>query len=98
MGKICYFCSYKEFTMTILKKLDMFILKKFLWVFFGSFFITLFVFMMQFTWRYVDELIGKGLTVDILAEFFWYMGLSLVPTSLPLSSLLASLISLGNMG
>lgn len=98
MGKICYFCSYKEFTMTILKKLDMFILKKFLWVFFGSFFITLFVFMMQFTWRYVDELIGKGLTVDILAEFFWYMGLSLVPTSLPLAILLASLISFGNMG
>ena len=54
--------------------------------------------MMQFTWRYVDELIGKGLTVDILAEFFWYMGLSLVPTSLPLAILLASLISFGNMG
>ena len=84
--------------MTILKKLDRFILKKFLWVFFGSFFITLFVFMMQFTWRYVDELIGKGLTVDVLAEFFWYMGLSLVPTSLPLAILLASLISFGNMG
>ncbi|MBR1732878.1 MAG: LptF/LptG family permease [Alloprevotella sp.] len=54
--------------------------------------------MMQFTWRYVDELIGKVLTVDVLAEFFWYMAVTLVPMSLPLSVLLASLISFGNMG
>ena len=82
----------------LIKKMDLFVLKKFLLFFFGSFFITLFVFMMQFTWRYVDELIGKGLTVDILAEFFWYMGLTLVALSLPLAILLASLISFGNMG
>ncbi|MBR1712195.1 MAG: LptF/LptG family permease [Alloprevotella sp.] len=84
--------------MVLVKKLDVFVLKKFLLVFLGAFFITLFVFMMQFTWRYVDELIGKGLTVDVLAEFFWYMAITLVPMSLPLSVLLASLISFGNMG
>lgn len=84
--------------MRFIKKLDLFILKKFLLVFFGAFFITLFVFMMQFLWRSIDNLIGKGLTVDVLAEFFWYMGLTLVPMSLPMGVLLASLISFGNMG
>ena len=83
--------------MTIIKKLDLFILKKFLLVFAASFCITLFVFMMQFTWRYVDELIGKGLTLDILAQFYWYMGITLMPQSLPLAVLLASLITFGNM-
>ena len=92
------FAHENDKPMRIVKKLDMLVLKKFLLIFFGAFFITLFVFMMQFTWKYVDELIGKGLTVDILAEFFWYMGVSLVPTSLPLAVLLASLISFGNMG
>lgn len=58
----------------------------------------LFVFMMQFTWRYVDDLVGKGLTLDILAQFFGYMALTLVPQSLPLAILLASLITFGNMG
>lgn len=81
-----------------IKKLDRFILKNFALVFAGSFFICLFVFMMQFTWRYVDELIGKGLSLEILAKFFWYMGLTLVPTALPLAFLLGSLISFGNMG
>ena len=84
--------------MTIIKKLDSFILKKFLLVFFGAFFICLFVFMMQFTWRYVDELIGKGLSFEILAQFFWYMGQTLVPQALPLAFLLSSLITFGNMG
>ena len=84
--------------MTIIKKLDSFILKKFLLVFFGAFFICLFVFMMQFTWRYVDELIGKGLSFEILAQFFWYMGQTLVPQALPLAILLSSLITFGNMG
>ena len=87
-------CDYE---MTLIKKLDLFILKKFLLVFAAAFCITLFVFMMQFTWRYVDELIGKGLTLDILAKFYWYMGITLMPQSLPLAVLLASLITFGNM-
>ena len=84
--------------MYIIKKLDAYILRKFLLLFVAAFFICLFVFMMQFTWRYIDELVGKGLTLTILAQFFWYMGLSLIPTSLPLAVLLASLITFGNMG
>ncbi len=54
--------------------------------------------MMQFMWRYVDELIGKGLTLDVLAHFFYYAGLTLIPMSLPLAILLASLITFGNLG
>lgn len=84
--------------MLLVKKLDRYILQKFLLIFAGAFFICLFVFMMQFTWRYVDELIGKGLSLDILAQFFWYMALTLVPQSLPLAILLASLITFGNLG
>ncbi len=84
--------------MTIIKKLDRYILGKFLLIFVGAFFICLFVFMMQFTWRYVDELIGKGLSLEILAQFFWYMGQTLVPQALPLAVLLAALITFGNMG
>lgn len=83
--------------MTPIKKLDIFILKKFMLTFVGAFFVCLFVFMMQFTWRYVDELVGKGLSVDILGQFFWYMGITLVPTALPLAILLAALITFGNM-
>ena len=84
--------------MIVLKKLDRYILQKFLLIFVGAFFICLFVFMMQFTWRYVEELIGKGLSIEILAQFFWYMGITLVPQSLPLALLLASLITFGNLG
>lgn len=84
--------------MVIIKKLDWYVLKKFLLVFAGAFFVVLFVFMMQFTWRYVDDLIGKGLSFDILAKFYWYMAQTLVRDSLSLSVLLASLITFGNMG
>ena len=81
-----------------IKKLDIYITKQFLLLFAGTFFISLFVLMMQFLWRYVDEVIGKGLSMEVLAQFFWYMGLTLVPTALPLAILLASLITMGNIG
>ena len=81
-----------------IKKLDIFIAKQFGLLFFGTFFICQFVLMMQFLWRYVDELIGKGLTLDVLAQFFWYMGLMLIPQALPLAILLSSLITFGNLG
>ena len=84
--------------MRILKKLDVYILKQFCLLFAGTFFICLFIFMMQFLWRYVDDLIGKGLTMDVLARFFFYASMTLVPISLPLALLLASLITFGNMG
>lgn len=81
-----------------IRKLDIFITKQFALLFVGTFFICQFVLMMQFLWRYVDDLIGKGLTIDVLAQFFWYMGLMLVPQALPLAILLSSLITFGNLG
>ena len=81
-----------------IKKLDIFIAKQFGILFVGTFFICQFVLMMQFLWRYVDELIGKGLSLEVLAQFFWYMGLMLMPQAFPLAILLSSLITFGNLG
>ena len=81
-----------------IKKLDIFIAKQFGLLFVGTFFICQFVLMMQFLWRYIDDLIGKGLSVEVMAKFFWHMGLMLVPQALPLAILLSSLITFGNLG
>ena len=81
-----------------IKKLDIFVLKSFLLLFSGTFFICLFIFMMQFLWRYVDELVGKGLEIGVLAQFFFYSGITLIPVSLPLAILLAALMTFGNFG
>ena len=81
-----------------IKKLDIFVLKSFLLLFSGTFFICLFIFMMQFLWRYVDELVGKGLEIGVLAQFFFYSALTLIPVSLPLAILLAALMTFGNFG
>ncbi|MBR3657458.1 MAG: LptF/LptG family permease [Prevotella sp.] len=81
-----------------IKKLYIFIIKQFGLLFFGTFFICQFVLMMQFLWRYVDELIGKGLSLEVMAQFFWYMGLMLMPQAFPLAILLSSLIAFGNLG
>ncbi|MDD7335588.1 MAG: LptF/LptG family permease [Prevotella sp.] len=80
------------------RKLDIFIMRQFGLLFVGTFFICQFVLMMQFLWQYIDTLIGKGLTLDIMAQFFWYLGLMLVPQALPLAILLSSLITYGNLG
>ena len=84
--------------MKIIKKLDIYIIKSFLQLFAGTFFICLFIFVMQFLWMWMNNLIGKGLTIDLLAKFFWYSSLTLIPMSMPLAVLLASLISFGNLG
>ena len=90
--------EYYTVQMFRIKKLDIFISKQFGVLFIGTFFICQFVLMMQFLWRYIDELIGKGLSMEILAQFFWYMGLMLVPQAMPLAILLSSLITFGNLG
>lgn len=85
-------------SMQVFRRLDIFIARQFALLFVGTFCISQFVLMMQFLWRYVDELIGKGLSLEVLAQFFWYMGLMLVPQALPLAILLSSLITFGNLG
>jgi lipopolysaccharide export system permease protein len=81
-----------------IKKLDIFIVKQFTLLFAGTFFICQFVLMMQFLWRYVDDLIGKGLSLEVMGQLFWYMGLMLIPQAFPLAILLSSLIAFGNLG
>lgn len=81
-----------------IRKLDIFVTKQFALLFVGTFFICQFVLMMQFLWAHVDKLIGKGLSMEVLGEMFWHMGLMLVPQALPLAILLATLITFGNLG
>ncbi len=81
-----------------IKKLYLFMLKTFLPLFMMTFMICLFIVMMQFLWRYVDELVGKGLGIGLVAELFFYAALTLVPLALPLAILLASLMTFGNLG
>jgi lipopolysaccharide export system permease protein len=72
--------------------------KSFLLLFLGTFLICLFILLMQFLWRWVDQLVGKGLGMEVLVKFFFYSGETLVPMALPLAVLLTSLITFGNFG
>ena len=80
------------------KIVDRYILKTFLPLFAMSFSVCWFIVVMQFLWRYVDELVGKGLGVFVMAKIIFYAALSFIPMSLPLGILLASLMTFGNLG
>lgn len=73
-------------------------LQRFLPLLAMTFFICLFIVLMQFLWKSIDDLVGKGLTVDVISELFFYAALTMVPTALPLAVLLASLMVFGNLG
>ena len=81
-----------------IKKLYGFMLQGFLPLFMMTFCICLFIVLMQFLWRFIDDLVGKGLVISVIAELFFYAALTLVPLALPLSILLASLMLFGNLG
>ncbi len=81
-----------------IKKLDLFIIKSFGLLLVGTFFICLFIFIMQFLWRYVDELVGKGLDIWVMGQFFYYTSIAMVSQALPLAILLAALMTFGNFG
>ena len=80
------------------KRLYGFMLQGFLPMFLMTFCICLFLVMMQFLWRYIDELVGKGLEISVIGELFFYAALTMVPMALPLAILLASLMLFGNLG
>lgn len=84
--------------MIVIKRLHRFVLKSFLPLFVMTFFICLFIVLMQFLWQHIDDLVGKGLDLATLGELFFYAALSLVPMALPLAILLASLMTFGNFG
>lgn len=80
------------------KRLYRFMLQSFVPLFVMTFLICLFIVLMQFLWRYVDDLVGKGLGINVIAELFLYAALTMVPMALPLAILLASLMTFGNLG
>lgn len=81
-----------------MKKLYLYITKSFLGTFVLTFFIVVFIWVMQFVWLYVDDLVGKGLEFKIIAELLFYTSITAIPMSLPLALLLALLMCFGNLG
>ncbi len=81
-----------------MKRLHKFIIKSFLGPFFMTFFICVFILLMQFLWKYIDDLVGKGLDWMIVTELLTYASFGLVPLAFPLAMLLASIMTFGNLG
>src|SRR5690554_311479 len=81
-----------------IKRLYSYILKTFIPIFLMTFVICLFLVLMQFLWKYVEDMVGKGLGLDVIGEMFFYAALNLIPMALPLAILLASLMVFGNLG
>jgi lipopolysaccharide export system permease protein len=81
-----------------MKRLHKFIIKSFLGPFFMTFFICVFILLMQFLWKYIDDLVGKGLDWKIVSELLLYASFGLVPLAFPLAMLLASIMTFGNLG
>ena len=79
------------------KKLHLLVIKSFIGPFILTFFFVIFILLMQFLWKYIDDLIGKGLDFDVISEFLLYTSASLVPMAMPLAVLLASLMTFGNL-
>ncbi len=81
-----------------MKKLHKFVLLNYSGPLAMTFFISLFILVMQGLWRYVDDIVGKGLEISVMAELLFYVALQVVPMALPLAILLASLMTFGNLG
>lgn len=84
--------------MKIFKKLDIYVLKNFLGIFFMTFAICCFILLMQLLWMRINDIVGKGVEIIVLLEFLFYALLSVIPMALPLAILLASLMTFGNLG
>ncbi len=81
-----------------MKKLDQFIIKSFVGPFIAILLVVVFILMMQFLWLYIDELVGKGLSFKVILEFLGWGSATLLPLSLPLATLLSSMMTLGTLG
>ncbi len=87
-----------QFKLYRVKKLHVFVLKSFAGPFVLTFIITTFILLMQFLWKYIEDLVGKGLEIDIILKLLSYISASLIPMALPLAVLLAALMTFGNLG
>ena len=81
-----------------MKRLDRFIVKSFVGPFIAILFVVVFILVMQFLWLYIDELVGKGLSMKVILEFLAWGSATMLPLSLPLATLLASMMTLGTLG
>ena len=81
-----------------IKTADKFILKSYLGPMFATFFIVKFILLMNVLWRYVDELIGKGLPFTAIIEMLYYTTSTMLPLGLPLCTLLAAIMTMGSLG
>jgi lipopolysaccharide export system permease protein len=82
----------------MIKKLDKLIIKAFLGPFLATFFIALFILLMQTVWKYIDDLVGKGLDFWTIGKFVWYMSATLLTLAMPIAILLSSIMTFGNLG
>jgi lipopolysaccharide export system permease protein len=80
------------------KKIDWFVLKSYIGPFLATFLIAWFVVIMQFLWKYIDDMIGKGLSTMIILKLIYYMALTLIPMALPIAVLLSSIMTMGRFG
>ncbi|MBQ0144309.1 MAG: LptF/LptG family permease, partial [Bacteroidales bacterium] len=81
-----------------MKKIDRFILTTFIGPFFMILLVVIFILVMQFLWVYIDELVGKGLSLSVVGEFLFWGSCTVLPLALPLATLLASMMTIGSMG
>ena len=81
-----------------MKRLDRFILKSFVGPFIAILLVVVFILIMQFLWLYIDELVGKGLSFKVVLEFLGWGSITMLPLSLPLATLLASMMTMGTLG
>ena len=81
-----------------MKKLDQFIIKSFVGPFIAILLVVVFILVMQFLWLYIDELVGKGLSLKVILEFLAWGSATMLPLSLPLATLLSSMMTLGTLG
>ncbi|MFO8067639.1 MAG: LptF/LptG family permease [Bacteroidales bacterium] len=81
-----------------MKKLHILLLKSYIGPFIATFFIALFILLMQFLWKYIDDLVGKGLEWYLIGELMFYAAITFIPMALPLAILLSSIMTMGNLG
>ena len=82
----------------MIKKLDRLILKSFIGPFIITFFIAFFVLMMQNLWKYIDDLVGKGLDMVTIGKFLWYVSATMLTLAMPIAILISSIMTFGNLG
>jgi lipopolysaccharide export system permease protein len=95
--KLIIFATF-IFSRQEVNKIYWLVVKSYLGPFVMTFFISLFILLMQFLWKYVDDLVGKGLEWYIITQLLFYASSTFVPLALPLAILLSSLMTFGNLG